>query len=223
MCSNHIFAGTAAALYHQERTGQGQLVELTLVTAGVYAALTHLSFIEAFPPLADCFFPNPGESARNLRLRMLIASANSYKTSDGFWVQLLGFDAPRKLPGLQAALGIKCKSKVKKIGLLIFNLLFSGESNLIRKLTPMFTALCTDIDTAIGAMTYGEFKDLAKEHDIWWSPIRMPEQVLGWNQAHEIGAFEQHGGQRILTIPVNFHSVRNPAQSRNPATQGVEV
>ena len=91
-----LAGGIAAALLHRERTGEGVLVDSSLLAAGLWAmqpslAGVHVSGADDMPRWDHDRPPNP--------------LVNTYRTADGRFVMLSMLDSDRHWPGLCAALG----------------------------------------------------------------------------------------------------------------------
>jgi hypothetical protein len=63
------------------------------------------------------------------------------------------------------------------------------EKTLIVKLQPIFEVLNGNIAAAIRALTYAEVKERFAKHDVWYTPVRVPAQLLTYEQAHATGLF----------------------------------
>ena len=91
-----LAGGIAAALLHRERTGEGVLVDSSLLAAGLWAmqpslAGVHVSGADDMPRWDHHRPPNP--------------LVNTYRIADGRFVMLSMLDSDRYWPGLCAALG----------------------------------------------------------------------------------------------------------------------
>jgi len=98
-----LAAAIAMALYHRERTGQGQLVDACLLRAAIWGMAFPL--MNTATALGKQFVRQPRTDAFN-------ETMNTYKCADGQWLQLLGLDTKRFMPKMIQALGLDA-SKVQ--------------------------------------------------------------------------------------------------------------
>ena len=59
---------------------------------------------------------------------------------------------------------------------------------------------------AMSQLTYDEFERRAKEHDVWFNPIRMPVQLLAYDQAKINSLFmpSGYGDHVLVTSPLKL-------------------
>merc|ERR1711957_472167 len=115
-----MFGGVFAALYHRTRTGRGQLVDASLMRAGIWSM---------GQPLVSYMGGNDWETGVNtkgethnwgLRGKTTIGERQSlltkapFKCKDGTWIQLLGNDVGRHLPKMHKALGVSEETLIGK-------------------------------------------------------------------------------------------------------------
>jgi crotonobetainyl-CoA:carnitine CoA-transferase CaiB-like acyl-CoA transferase len=91
-----LCAGIAAALVRRERTGEGGLVEVSLLAAGMWGM--QASIVGAYVQGAENMAPHDPDRPPN-------ALVNMYRTSDGRYVMLQMLEADRYWPGLCKAIG----------------------------------------------------------------------------------------------------------------------
>ncbi len=180
-------AGILAALHRRNRTGEGIVVEASLLRTGMWVIGGDLGTQAILGKIRQ---PDPrGESSTPL--------VNSYRTSDGVWFYLIGVEADRHLPGLLRAIGRDD---------LIGDERFASAHDLVRNRRDMIVLL----DEAFAAETMEHWRAIFATHDVWWAPVQSPADVLDDPQAHAVGAFVetrdlQGNPVRSVDAPISFH------------------
>eukprot|EP00750_Incisomonas_marina_P002425 INCI12304.1.p1 GENE.INCI12304.1~~INCI12304.1.p1 ORF type:complete len:492 (+),score=53.10 INCI12304.1:199-1674(+) len=91
-----LVAGIALALFNRSRSGEGKLVDVSLLRAGLWANSMFLSFASATPPsVASQVLRNPHRIGPTFR---------AYRCRDGETIHLLGYQTNRHTPSLLRAL-----------------------------------------------------------------------------------------------------------------------
>lgn len=185
-----IVAGICAALFARERTGEGQLVDTSLLRAGIYTngwPLTiQLRYGRHLPTDPRTVVGNP-----------LI---NSYRAGDGRWFWMLGLEADRHWPPLVRALGRPELLEDERFTGAKDRREHAGE--LIALLDEIFASDDRDHWT-------GRFD----EQDVWWAPVNTLADAVEDEQAIAAGAFvdvpEGAGAaaHRAVMTPVDFSSM----------------
>ena len=161
-----LVGGIAAALFHRERTGQGQLVSTSLLRTGIYSigmdVSTRLGLGRIAPPVPRTQPQNP--------------LMNLYCAGDGKWLWLVGAESERHWPGILAALGVPE--------------LAADE----RFLTPRdrrrnAQALVGVLDGLLGARSRAEWAEVFSRADVWWAPVNSVDDLLQDAQVLACGAF----------------------------------
>jgi len=88
-----VVAGILAALLHRERTGQGQEIEFSLYQSGVWTLAADIQAALVGPPLP-----------KHERARARNPLANTYRTRDDRWFQLIMLQADLQWPGFCRAI-----------------------------------------------------------------------------------------------------------------------
>jgi crotonobetainyl-CoA:carnitine CoA-transferase CaiB-like acyl-CoA transferase len=182
-----IVAGICAALFARERTGRGQVVDTSLLRAGIYTngwpLSIQLRYGKHLPTEPRTAVGNP-----------LI---NSYRAGDGRWFWLLGLEADRHWPPLVRAIGRPdlvdderfASAKGRRV----------NARELVALLDEVFAG--ADRDHWIARFD---------EHDVWWAPVNTLADVVEDEQAEAAGAFVDvpdgagAGGHRGVMTPVDF-------------------
>ncbi|NBB16243.1 CoA transferase [Caulobacter sp. SLTY] len=155
-----------AAVFEQQTTGQGRLVETSLLRTGVYSIASDMSIQLRFGKLAST---RPRHAAVN-------PLANFFKTSDGRWICLLVRTGGTDWPQIATAVGhpewIEDPRFLK---------------NRDRRVNG--AALVTLMDEAIGAMDIAELTERFDAQDLTWAPVQTPREVIEDPQAIAAGCF----------------------------------
>lgn len=179
-------SGILAALLERERTGQGRLVETSLLRTGMYTLGWDLNIQLAYGKLE-------GPVARTERRTPLI---NCYRASDGGWFWLLGLEGDRHFPGVARAVERP-------------DLLDDERFATARERARHASALVAELDAAFATATRDEWAARFAEHDVWWAPVQTPAEVVADPQAVAAGAFVDvpdgaGGTTRHVAGPVGF-------------------
>jgi crotonobetainyl-CoA:carnitine CoA-transferase CaiB-like acyl-CoA transferase len=185
-----ITTGILAALLNRERTGEGRLVETSLLRAGTYVNGWDIGIRSYFGRIA---------SART-HAQSQVPLLNCYRAADGksFW--LIGLEGDRHWPGLVAALGRPELREDERF-----------RSGTARKKNS--EALIAVLDDLFASATRDEWTARFDAHDVWWSPVNSIADVLEDPQAEAAGAWVEMprdpaeptaGTYRTAASPVSF-------------------
>jgi crotonobetainyl-CoA:carnitine CoA-transferase CaiB-like acyl-CoA transferase len=182
-----VTAGICAALLARERTGAGQLVDTSLLRAGIYCMGwdigIQLRFDKLLPTVPRTEAPNP-----------LI---NCYEAGDGRWFWLLGLEADRHWPGLLAAMGRTDLADDPH---------FATSRDRRKHAADLVSVLDATFATEPRSHWTGRFD----AHDVWWAPVNTVADVVEDDQARAAGAFVDvpagagAGAHRAVMTPVDF-------------------
>jgi len=178
--------GISAALFHRERTGQGQLVSASLLRLGLYMvgwdANINLRLNQPTVPQSRTTVPNP-----------LI---NVYTASDGrrFW--LLGLEGDRHFPGVCEAL-----QRTEWLTDPRFADIAARANN-----TAELVGLISEIVAGRPAIEWYEIFD---QQGVWWSPFQHTHEALEDPQVRASGAIvetpvAEGGTAEMVATPVDF-------------------
>ncbi|MFN4177488.1 CaiB/BaiF CoA transferase family protein [Phenylobacterium sp.] len=174
-----------AALYERERTGQGRLVQTSLLATGIYVMGSDLAVQLKFGRLA---------SART-RDNPINALANFYRSADGRWF----VHNPRGAGGGWEAF---CQAAGRP-DLVADERFASGKAR-----RENARALTVEFDKAFAALPFDEIARRLDAADLVWAPVQTPADVAADPQAAAAGAFvEVEDGQGGT-----FRSVASPAR-----------
>jgi crotonobetainyl-CoA:carnitine CoA-transferase CaiB-like acyl-CoA transferase len=182
-----LVSGIMAALFHRERTGQGQLVSTSLLRCGIYSigmdVATRVGLGRIAPPPARAKPQNP--------------LMNSYCAGDGKWFWLVGAESERHWPGMVEALGAPA---------------LAGDERFAtpRERRRNAEALVRAIDDLAANHTRAEWADIFKRHDVWWAPINSVDDLLHDAQVLACGAFVNVPVPEGQAAPESFNGVATP-------------
>jgi crotonobetainyl-CoA:carnitine CoA-transferase CaiB-like acyl-CoA transferase len=192
-----ITAGILAALLERERSGKGQLVETSLLRAGIYClgwdVGLQLRFGRAAPTQPRTENINP--------------MVNCYEASDGRWFWLLGVESQRHFPVLCHAIG---KDEW------IDDERFATARDRRHHAAELIGAL----DRVFATRPRDEWTGQFDAHDVWWAPVNTLDDLVEDPQVLAAGAIvDVPGGagasaHRAVATPVSFS--RTPVGPQGP-------
>ena len=161
-----LVGGIAAALFHRERNGQGQLVSTSLLRTGIYSigmdVATRVGLGRIAPTLPRTRPQNP--------------LMNLYCASDGKWFWLVGAESERHWPGIAAALGAP-------------ELTLDERFATPRERRRNAQALVALFDELLSKRSRAEWAEIFRRDDVWWAPINAVDDLLHDPQVLACGAF----------------------------------
>ncbi|MGI9614388.1 MAG: CaiB/BaiF CoA transferase family protein [Acidimicrobiales bacterium] len=197
--------GVAAALFHRERGGDGQLVATSLLRLGAYMHgwdhnVTARLDIDTQPYTRNAP-PNP-----------LI---NGYRCGDGSWVWLLGMEADRHWPGLLRALDRVDWADDARFA----SIESRRENNRI---------LVSMLDEVLATRSRDEWAPIFDDNGVWWAKVQTTLDLRNDPQARDAGCYvpaplgDGEVGEMVAT-PVDFGTtewlVREPAPELGQHTE----
>ena len=182
-----IVAGIMGALFHRERSGQGQLVSTSLLRTGIYSigmdVATRVGLGRAAPP-------PPRTKPRNPLM-------NTYCAGDGKWFWLVGAESERHWPGIVAALGDSA-------------LLQDARFATPRERRRNAQALVAAMDILTARHTRAQWAAIFRGHDVWWAPINSVDDLLQDPQVLASGAFIHVPVPEGQATPESFNGIATP-------------
>jgi crotonobetainyl-CoA:carnitine CoA-transferase CaiB-like acyl-CoA transferase len=161
-----MVSGICAALFHRERTGQGQLVATSLLRTGIYSIGMDVSSRIGLGRAAS---PPPRTKPQNPLM-------NLYCAGDGKWFWLVGAEAQRHWPGIARALGLA-------------HLVEDDRFRTPRDRRRHATDLVAAIDAATATRSRAQWAEIFRTEDVWWAPVNSIDEVIADPQAIAAGAF----------------------------------
>ena len=180
-------AGITGALFERERTGEGRLVEVSLLRTGTYCFGWDLN-MELRWGKCGATFPRTEQGNPMI---------NPYQAADGAWFWLLGTEADRLWPKLLAAIGRTEWATDERWATARDRRHHAAE-------------LIAELDSLFATRTRAQWTADFDRHDVWWAPVNTPAEVLADPQAIAAGAFvDVPGGawvdaHRGVASPIGF-------------------
>jgi crotonobetainyl-CoA:carnitine CoA-transferase CaiB-like acyl-CoA transferase len=187
-----------AALYHRERTGEGQQVHLSLLHAGLWMMATDIEVClvtgMGSPPTGRAV-PNP--------------LWNQYKAKDEEWFQLVMLQPDRYWERFCQAIERPELVKDER-----YDTVFTRAQHSLE--------LIAALDTIFATKTRAEWGEIFDRHDLVWGPVQSVAEVVNDPQARAIEAFVKvphRTGQdiEVVRMPIEFSAT--PARIRHAAPE----
>jgi crotonobetainyl-CoA:carnitine CoA-transferase CaiB-like acyl-CoA transferase len=185
-CSLATVSGILAALLKRGRTGEGELVETSLIRAGVYVVGSDIATYLRLGRVK-------GNRPRKESIAPLV---NFFKTRDGQWVCVMPRTVGVDWPNI-------CKAAGRP------DLLDDPRFATDRDRRTNTEALVTALDEGFGALDYAEVAARLRAMDVVYAPVQSAGQVAADPQAEAAGCFvdliDKNGGAfRNTASPVRF-------------------
>jgi crotonobetainyl-CoA:carnitine CoA-transferase CaiB-like acyl-CoA transferase len=176
----------SAALFARERTGQGQLVSVSLLRIGMYMLGWDISMSLRLgvptTPISVAAPPNPLISA--------------YEAGDGkrFW--LLGLQGDRHWPDVLRAVGRPEWAGEERFSSLVARYHHAAE-------------LVTELNAIFATRSLAEWAPVFDREDVWWAPVQHAHETVADPMARAAGGFVTvpvEGGDPVEMVasPVDF-------------------
>jgi crotonobetainyl-CoA:carnitine CoA-transferase CaiB-like acyl-CoA transferase len=176
----------SAALFHRERTGEGQRVAISLLRLGAYMLGWDLNTVlrtkMPIQPYDRFHAPNP-----------LI---NCYQAGDGRWFWLLLLQGDRHWPDLLKAIGREELKDDERF------------SNIIARAMNA-RVLAETLDGVFAEKPLVEWSEAFDRADVWWAPVQTLDELAQDPAAEANGVFVEvegpDGAVRMVASPVDFY------------------
>ena len=183
----NLVAGLLAALLRRERTGEGAVVDVSLLRSGTYAIGSDLAL--------QNFFGKRGRTRPRTEHESPLY--NCYQAGDGRWFWLVGLEGNRHWPGVLKALGRDELATDERFA--------TGKARRghVRELIEIF-------DAEFAKLPLAEWAERFDAEQVWWAPVQTLAEVVADPQAEAIGAFVEQPGMaggpalRTVATPVSF-------------------
>jgi crotonobetainyl-CoA:carnitine CoA-transferase CaiB-like acyl-CoA transferase len=179
-------AGILAAVLEQRHTGQGRVVEVSLLRTGAYVLGWDLGLQMALGKVA-------GAEPRHRNQAPLM---NPYRCSDGAWFFFTGLEAQRHLPAVLQALDREDLHDDPRF----------ADARAIRRNRTEVIAL---LDEIIAQRPLAEWAARFDAAGVWWAPAQSPAEVVADPQFVDGGGLVtiDGGPERSVAGPVRFGGV----------------
>ena len=188
----------SAALFHRERTGEGQRVAVSLVRTGIYMMAWDYALEMR---LGAKTWPYDRYGAVNPII-------NCFKTKDDRWIWLLLLQADRHWPDLIRAVERP-------------DVLEDPRWSNITARRENGESLVRELDKEFAKRTMEEWGEILDRHDVWWAPVNTIAQAIQDPVVQASGAIQDVAGPdgsfRIVNTPADFYGT--PVGPRGPAPE----
>ena len=203
-----VAAALSSALFHLQRTGEGQAVHVALTRTSVFGLVGVSTLVNTFwSDFSKLFFYQGRADGRGWWAKQM-PNISSYATKDGAWVMHTPVSGPRLLKSF-AQLGIRGRAIVRLVGTIAVRRVAAAVAGLratgqaagksARGESLFFSALKGMnrvqllIEEKFASMTLAELRAFAARVDLWWCPILAPGAVFRSAQAEACGAIVKPG------------------------------
>uniref|UniRef100_A0A7S1RWP7 Formyl-CoA transferase n=1 Tax=Alexandrium catenella TaxID=2925 RepID=A0A7S1RWP7_ALECA len=198
------------ALYHRERTGEGQLVDAALMRSGL-AAIAHPMAASAGSnkfvtgPLSESGGMGWIRETTELGERRTSISYFPFRMKCGQWIHMMDLVPERANPKIFKALGL---TELEVMGPPETH---TPDGMHLKRATAI-------IDKALSTKTWAEWKPIFAEHDVWHAVINKFENMWDDEQANANGAFVGHPDIRhkVVGVPILLSAHKAEPQGRAP-------
>jgi crotonobetainyl-CoA:carnitine CoA-transferase CaiB-like acyl-CoA transferase len=197
--ASNLVAGVLAALLRRERTGEGGVVDVSLLRSGTYANGNDLAL--------QNFFGKRGRTRPRTEHESPLY--NCYRAADDRWFWLVGLEGNRHWPGVLKALGREDLAEDERFA--------TGKARRghVRELIAAF-------DEEFAKRPLAEWAERFDAEGVWWAPVQTLAEVSADPQAEAVGAFVEQPGMgdapplRTVATPVSFWGVDDKPRSGAP-------
>ena len=195
----NLVVGVLDALLRRERTGEGGVVDVSLLRSGTYANGNDLAL--------QNFFGRRGRTRPRTEHESPLY--NCYRTADDRWFWLVGLEGGRHWPGVVKALGREDLSDDERFA--------TGKARRghVRELIAVF-------DEEFAKRPLEEWAGRFDAEGVWWAPVQTLAEVSADPQAEAVGAFVEQPGMgdapplRTVATPVSFWGVDDKPRAGAP-------
>lgn len=192
LTGTQLVAGIALALFHRQATGEGQLVDASLLRTGTWAMSHPITAHAAGNKFAAGARPTIRGSTVIGERRTMITDA-SFRCKDGRWIMLLGVESRRHWTKTIHALGLSGQ--------------LEPDWAKARHMTD-WRAATSLVDEMVAQKTYDEWHEIFMAADVWHTPIHRYEDLMTDTHANEVGCFTEVPGvaHKLVKNPIFLSS-----------------
>lgn len=199
MAALALTAGILGALFHRERTGEGQRIETSLIRMGVYAGASEHAVQLQLGKLASTKSRREAVNPLN----------NFFRTHDGRWFVTV----PRQGAGGDWDRFARAAGRP--------DLIADARFNSFRNRRAHQAALIAELDDAFAAMDFAQASAALDREDMIWGPVLSVAQATEDPQARAAGCFvevEDDAGNRFEVVggPIDFECMPRAPYRRAP-------
>lgn len=203
-----MLSGILGALYHRERTGEGQKVQSSLVRTGVYAAASEHAVQLQLGKIGSTKGRHEAVNPMN----------NFFRAADDRWFVVVPRQGSGDWPKLTAAAGRA-------------DLVNDARFASIRDRRTNAAALVDELDAAFGIMPFEAIAAALDEHGIVWSPVLTVGQAVSDPQLRLAGCYvpmdagENGETSDVVSGPVDFECIERRVLPAAPSIgqHGAEI
>lgn len=194
--AHQLFGGLMTALYQREREGVGQLVDASLLRAGLWFLSHALSQFAGGTSWANSK-SGEGTATGGIRETTELGQRRTpitnapFRCKDDRWIQLMGLEQARHLPATLKALGLKNEDIELKNT--------EGKQDWRRA-----TIVC---DKIFLTKTADEWGEILSQHGVWWKRINRFDEMFEDDQANQAG--------KRYSLYIFFVCGRQPTMTRD--------
>lgn len=199
MTAVSLVSGLMAALWKREKTGQGCVVDTSLLRTGIYGLGADFAMQMHYGKLAP----------RTHREDTPAALVNCYKARDDKWLWMLGVESERHWPNLLKALDRPDMVDDERFA--DARARYQNRRELI-----------AEVDREFAGKDRAEWEALFDQYDVWWAPVQTVDEVLVDPQAIAAGAFVEipasgdTSAMASVAGPVSFDGQTTAPRSHSP-------
>ncbi len=193
VASMAIVAGVMSALYERHNTGQGRLVEASLLRVAHYAAGSDMAIQHIYGRTAS------NRPRRNAPQPMI----NFYRTKDDRWISLLARQGERDWPALCRALKLD-------------HLIDDERFNKAKARRANGAELVDLIDAAFAELTLAQAQERLDTEQMIWAPVLTAAEAVADAQAEAAGAIVRTPQPDGSTIKAPGAPIRFPGADDGP-------
>jgi crotonobetainyl-CoA:carnitine CoA-transferase CaiB-like acyl-CoA transferase len=193
-----LAGGIAAALYRKSRTGEGSVIDLSLLNAGMWAIEGEITATDSID--ADRFYQGDGRNSKNPLVAM-------YRTKDDRFIQLVMTDGDRHFADFSRHLGRPDLADEPR-----FNVQAARREN--------SDELIAILEEIFASRTYEEWRQALAGTTGVWSGVASPREVPDDPQVKANGYVrtrQDREGRDYLSVVSPVRAISDPDEDRLPA------